>query len=407
MKNKKFIETYNNNSPDESAKERMLKTAIEKSTKAEKTEMSFARKNFAAIASAAAAICLLCAGIWFSLDSNSDIISDDVLNTEAPDATAEPAATIPEPETATAEPPATIPEPETTATEPEETLPAPEPQPTEPAETVPEPAETIPEPAETLPEPKATAPAETTPQPPATTAPVKDINSGSMRAFTREMNTRYAWGNVYLAAGEWLVGTDERPMNNPLTIECLQQFEAFVIEYQAHNIVRNNQMSLMFKFVTDERANPNGGDTIRVQEAYMPNLWHQWGPGNYLDIPGNSHDLFDLPFTHYIKPEGTMVVPVSHILDVMIPAGGLYVQNFGIGFRDQYSDSSITTWINFDEETGQDPNVLVDVISIRLVKTMPQGDFNSKVDWDRFLPNGAVWDVWNIYWGNEFKERIF
>jgi len=78
MKNEFFVESYNNHTPDDAARERMLDSAYEKASVGKVRRLSrftFAH-NIYAIATSAAAVCILFAGIWFMLPHDDSIIAE-------------------------------------------------------------------------------------------------------------------------------------------------------------------------------------------------------------------------------------------------------------------------------------------------------------------------------------------
>jgi len=98
MKNEKFIigekfrHEYNNYTPDEQVKERMLDRAYEKASASSIPSFMFSR-NIYAIATSAAAVCILFAGIWFMLPQDESVIMPTPQSSgsiQPPDAAATP-----------------------------------------------------------------------------------------------------------------------------------------------------------------------------------------------------------------------------------------------------------------------------------------------------------------------------
>ena len=166
-------------------------------------------------------------------------------------------------------------------------------------------------------------------------------------------------GSAGWAGGQWIVGNDSKPMENPLTIADLEAADHFEIGYTAtevHPSLDENgcaQLTFCYKFTT--AVDEDGKATS--MEAYLPEGWYQYGPTGE---DGNSYHVIEI-FAWDVKESGTLIVPTSAILDSIVDKDAImYMAQFGIGCNTYDYDDE---WVD-EAEMGADYEVTITSVKL-------------------------------------------
>lgn len=139
------------------------------------------------------------------------------------------------------------------------------------------------------------------------------------------------------AGGAWLVGSDNKDYENPLTIADLEAADYIEISYKIDDeiplapegIDESAKLTFIYKFVT----NKNAEDVADKWEAYLQDGWIPYGPAPGGDFgEGNTYQAFDY-FSFDVKKSDTLKIKTSDILDSLKVDKSeiLYMNQFGLG----------------------------------------------------------------------------
>lgn len=167
-------------------------------------------------------------------------------------------------------------------------------------------------------------------------------------------------GSAGWAGGQWIVGNDNKAMENPLTIADLEAADHFEIGYTSTEAPptadggSGAKLTFCYKFVT--AVDEKGEDS--VMEAYLPEGWYQYGPSGET---GNSYHVIDI-FAWDVQSEGTLIVPTSVILDsIQVDKDTiLYMRQFGIGCNTYDYDEE---WVE-ESDFGADYDVTITSVKL-------------------------------------------
>ena len=153
------------------------------------------------------------------------------------------------------------------------------------------------------------------------------------RDFMSELTADEHTGSAGWAGGTWIVGSDNKCMDNPLTIADLEAADYIEISYESTEIPplaegaegEGAKLTFCYKFATavDEEG------MATVMEAYLPDAWMQWGPTGET---GNTYASMDY-FKWDVKEADTIQISCEDILASLKVDKSeiLYMWQFGLG----------------------------------------------------------------------------
>ena len=152
------------------------------------------------------------------------------------------------------------------------------------------------------------------------------------RDFMGELTAEEHTGSAGWAGGTWLVGSDAKCMDNPLTIADLEAADYIEISYESTEIppmaegaTEGAKLTFCYKFAT---AVDEDGKATKM-EAYLPAGWMEWGPSGET---GNTYASMDY-FSWDVKEADTLKISCDDILASLKVDKSeiLYLWQFGLG----------------------------------------------------------------------------
>ena len=152
------------------------------------------------------------------------------------------------------------------------------------------------------------------------------------RNFMGELTAEEHTGSAGWAGGTWLVGSDAKCMDTPITIVDLKAYDYIEISYEATEIppmaegaTEGAKLTFCYKFAT---AVDEDGKATKM-EAYLPAGWMEWGPSGET---GNTYASMDY-FSWDVKEADTIKISCDDILASLNVDESeiLYMWQFGLG----------------------------------------------------------------------------
>lgn len=185
----------------------------------------------------------------------------------------------------------------------------------------------------------------------------RDFTAESVDALSNTLSASAGW-----AGGQWLIGSDGKCMENPLTIADLEAADYIEISYTSTDIPpsavdgERAQLTFCYKFVTEM-----GDDGMpKTMEAYLPDGWVQYGPSEK-DGSGHTYRSMDY-FVFDAAESGTITVSTKDIVNSLTNKDEcMYMWQFGIGCNTYKYDED---WV---DEAPDGADYFVTVNSIKMV----------------------------------------
>ena len=190
------------------------------------------------------------------------------------------------------------------------------------------------------------------------------------RDFMGELTAEEHTGSAGWAGGTWLVGSDAKCMDNPLTIADLEAADYIEISYESTEIppmaegaTEGAKLTFCYKFAT---AVDEDGKATKM-EAYLPAGWMEWGPSGET---GNTYASMDY-FSWDVKEADTLKISCDDILASLKVDKSeiLYLWQFGLGNNTYTFDEE---WVD-NADLGAD--YYITVTDVKLVgEAAPETD---------------------------------